>query len=170
MKNESHKYSRNRIEMETNSQINNRNRNTWQEVKKKKPAAFFFSFSYKSTNARGPTKHKHHAHHSSRSKPFRLNFKCYWILIPSAPETKPCSEWMVRWWGCYSQYSLSSASGGRSRASSVMSLSGLGAGSSSRRSVPSISPRRESSGLLSCPVIIGAWSDGGRWGREGQEG
>lgn len=45
----------------------------------------------------------------------------------------------------------------RSKGSSLSSLSGLAALSSSRSSQASISARRGSSGLLSCPVIIGSW-------------
>ncbi len=44
-----------------------------------------------------------------------------------------------------------------SKGSSLSSLSGLAALSSSRSSQASISARRGSSGLLSCPVIIGSW-------------
>lgn len=61
--------------------------------------------------------------------------------------------------------SLSVASEGRSRGSSFRSLSGLAALSSARSSAALMSLRRESSGLLSCPVIIGSWKRGG-WGAQ----
>lgn len=52
--------------------------------------------------------------------------------------------------------SLSAVSEGRSRGSSFRSLSGVAALSSARSSAALMSLRRESSGLLSCPVIIGS--------------
>lgn len=52
--------------------------------------------------------------------------------------------------------SLSVASEGRSRGSSFSSLSGVAALSSARSSAMLMLLRRESSGLLSCPVIIGS--------------
>lgn len=51
------------------------------------------------------------------------------------------------------------ASEGRSRGSSFRSLSGVAALSSARSSAALMSLRRESSGLLSCPVIIGSWRE-----------
>lgn len=55
--------------------------------------------------------------------------------------------------------SLSVASEGRSRGSSFRSLSEVAALSSARSSAALMSLRRESSGLLSCPVIIGSWRE-----------
>lgn len=67
--------------------------------------------------------------------------------------------------------SLSAASEGRRRGSSFRSLSGVAALSSARSSAAFMSLRRESSGLLSCPVIIGSWRElgaqaGGKQQRE----
>ncbi|TNN65782.1 hypothetical protein EYF80_023934 [Liparis tanakae] len=55
--------------------------------------------------------------------------------------------------------SRSVASEGRSRGSSFRSLSEVAALSSARSSAALMSLRRESSGLLSCPVIIGSWRE-----------
>lgn len=55
--------------------------------------------------------------------------------------------------------SLSAVSEDRSRGSSFRSLSGVAALSSARSSAALMSLRRESSGLLSCPVIIGSWRE-----------
>lgn len=55
--------------------------------------------------------------------------------------------------------SLSAVSEGSRRGSSFRSLSGVAALSSARSSAALMSLRRESSGLLSCPVIIGSWRE-----------